>query len=90
MREFESHVDLVKGEQLHETIAALQYLEDWRNDMHEEIDAINQIHHTATAGSWEDGDAGGEDIALRTWIRSVPSSLIGRGWCCFASRYCNE
>eukprot|EP00573_Skeletonema_grethae_P006891 CAMPEP_0201710248 /NCGR_PEP_ID=MMETSP0578-20130828/58528_1 /ASSEMBLY_ACC=CAM_ASM_000663 /TAXON_ID=267565 /ORGANISM="Skeletonema grethea, Strain CCMP 1804" /LENGTH=386 /DNA_ID=CAMNT_0048199273 /DNA_START=126 /DNA_END=1283 /DNA_ORIENTATION=+ len=33
-------VDLVEGE-LHETIASLQ-LEEWRNDMNEEIDSINQ------------------------------------------------
>ncbi|KAK1732292.1 hypothetical protein QTG54_017027, partial [Skeletonema marinoi] len=35
------HVDLVKGE-LHETIAAL-LLEDWKIDMNEEINSINQI-----------------------------------------------
>uniref|UniRef100_A0A7S2E6T2 Leucine-rich repeat domain-containing protein n=1 Tax=Ditylum brightwellii TaxID=49249 RepID=A0A7S2E6T2_9STRA len=42
------HVDQVEGE-LHETIAALQ-LEEWRNDMNEEIDSINQILPTVSAG----------------------------------------
>ena len=49
------HVDLVEGE-IHETIAALQ-LKEWRNDMSEVIDSINQILPTTTtpAGSgWED------------------------------------
>ena len=34
------HVDLVEGALLSETIAAL-LLEEWRNDMYREIDAIN-------------------------------------------------
>ena len=41
-------VDLVEGE-VHEIIAALQ-LEDWRNDMNEEIDSINRILPTTYAG----------------------------------------
>eukprot|EP00984_Skeletonema_dohrnii_P028543 scaffold18581_cov183-Skeletonema_dohrnii-CCMP3373.AAC.1 len=67
------HVDLVEGE-LHETIAALQ-LEEWRNDMHEEIDSINQILPTVDAGGLgrDAGvfDEGGKAQAIRTWIRSV-------------------
>ncbi|KAK1733408.1 leucine-rich repeat domain-containing protein, partial [Skeletonema marinoi] len=35
------HVDLVEGE-LHETIDALLW-EEWKNDMNEEINSINQI-----------------------------------------------
>ena len=67
------YVDLVEGE-LHETIAALQ-LEDWRNDMNEEIDSINQILPNARAGyyddEWDDYDPGDKAEAIRTWIRSV-------------------
>eukprot|EP00984_Skeletonema_dohrnii_P036697 scaffold37966_cov461-Skeletonema_dohrnii-CCMP3373.AAC.1 len=40
-----NHVDLVGGE-VHETIAAL-LMEEWRNEMKEEIDSINQILPTA-------------------------------------------
>ena len=68
-----NHVDLVEGE-LHETITALQ-LEEWRKDMYEEIDAINQILPTAYAGCYDmvemDEDIAGEKaIAIRSWIRS--------------------
>lgn len=68
------HVDLVEGE-LHETVAALQ-LEEWKTDLNEEIDAINQILPNAYAGSWENGYAGGKAIAIRTWIRSVLRKII--------------
>eukprot|EP00984_Skeletonema_dohrnii_P000625 scaffold194_cov84-Skeletonema_dohrnii-CCMP3373.AAC.6 len=69
------HVDLVQGD-LHETIAALQ-LEEWRNDMNEEIDSINQILPTVDAGSggW-DTDEGEKAQAIRTWIRSVLRKII--------------
>jgi len=43
-----NHVDLVEGS-IHETIAALQ-LEEWRNDMNEEINSIDQILPTVDAG----------------------------------------
>jgi len=68
-------VDLVEGE-VHETIAALQ-LEEWRNDMNEEIDSINRILPTVDAGfSEEDDDVGGKVEAIRTWIRSVLGKII--------------
>ncbi len=68
-----NQVDLVKGA-LHETIAALQ-LEEWREDMSEEITSIHQSLPNADAG----GEWGGiNDItveektqAIRTWIRSL-------------------
>eukprot|EP00985_Skeletonema_marinoi_P016688 scaffold8993_cov207-Skeletonema_marinoi.AAC.44 len=66
------HVDLVEGA-VHETIAALQ-LEEWRNDMYEEIYSINQILPNTPAGGWDDDeydDEGGKARAIRTWIRSV-------------------
>eukprot|EP00984_Skeletonema_dohrnii_P032694 scaffold27230_cov155-Skeletonema_dohrnii-CCMP3373.AAC.3 len=66
------HADLVEGE-LHETIAALQ-LEEWRNDMYEEINSINQILPTVSAGGWDDD--GGKARAIRTWIRSVLRKVI--------------
>ncbi len=72
-----SRVDLVEGA-LHETIAALQ-LEEWRKDMREEIDSINQILPNLYAGGWDDdlnvfpGDKAG---AIRRWIRSVLGKVI--------------
>ena len=62
------HVDLVEGP-IHETIAALQ-LEEWRNEMNEEIDSINQILTDASACSGRD-DNGENARAIGTWIRSV-------------------
>mmetsp|Transcript_4636 Transcript_4636/g.5898 ORF Transcript_4636/g.5898 Transcript_4636/m.5898 type:complete len:133 (-) Transcript_4636:358-756(-) len=70
------HVDLVEGE-LHETIAALQF-EEWRNDVNEEIDSINQILPTVSAGGGDVGefDEGEKAQAIRTWIRSVIGKII--------------
>ncbi|KAK1733619.1 hypothetical protein QTG54_015662 [Skeletonema marinoi] len=44
------HVDLVEGAILHETIAAL-LLEEWRDDMNEEMASIKQILSTTPAGN---------------------------------------
>ena len=68
------HVDLVEGD-LHETIAALQ-LEEWRNDMNEEIDSINQILPTVDAGGGYGGGDGEKARAIRMWIRSVIGKII--------------
>jgi len=73
------YVDLVEGE-LHETIAALQ-LDEWRNDMNEEIVSINQILPTVDAGGGWDADVGDFDEgekarAIRTWIRSVLRKIV--------------
>ena len=76
------HVDLAEGV-VHETIAALQ-LEEWRNDMYEEIDSINQILPNATDDdiiptSWEyDRHNEDEDKAqvIRIWIRSVLGKIV--------------
>ena len=74
------HVDVVEGE-LQETVAAL-HLEDWRNDMNEEIDSINRILPNAAAGyEWdydadEYGDPGEKAQAIRSWIRSVLGKII--------------
>ncbi|KAK1734287.1 leucine-rich repeat domain-containing protein [Skeletonema marinoi] len=69
------HVDLVEGE-LHESIDALLW-EEWKNDMNEEINSINQILPTTPAGA---GDAvvdmGGKALAIRMWIRSVLRKII--------------
>eukprot|EP00984_Skeletonema_dohrnii_P014605 scaffold6151_cov82-Skeletonema_dohrnii-CCMP3373.AAC.2 len=70
------HVDLVEGVVLHDTIAAL-LLEEWRNDMNEEINAINQILATTPAGSDDYFfDVGGKAQAVRMWIRSVLHKII--------------
>jgi len=67
------HVDLVEGA-LHDTIDAL-LLEEWKNDMNEEINAINQIIPTAHAGD-DDDDVGGKALVIRMWISSVIGKLI--------------
>eukprot|EP00985_Skeletonema_marinoi_P026659 scaffold20865_cov150-Skeletonema_marinoi.AAC.2 len=72
-----NHVKLV-GDKLHETIAALQ-LEEWRNDINEEIDSINQILPTVSAGEWDDDDddedEGGKVRAIRTWIGTTLDTI---------------
>jgi len=67
------HVDLVEGAILHETIAAL-LLEEWKNDMAREVDAINQSLPTARAGDFD--DMGGKALAIRMWIRAVLGKII--------------
>ena len=66
-----NHIDLVGG--VHETVAAL-LLEEWRNDMNEEIDAINQILLN-TPADWFD-EPGGKTQAIRTWIGSVLRKFV--------------
>eukprot|EP00984_Skeletonema_dohrnii_P026927 scaffold16330_cov88-Skeletonema_dohrnii-CCMP3373.AAC.5 len=71
------HVDLLQGA-VHETIAALQ-LEEWRNDMNEEIDSINQILPHADGEGWFGTTycvEGENTRAIRTWIRSVLRKII--------------
>eukprot|EP00984_Skeletonema_dohrnii_P006330 scaffold2262_cov107-Skeletonema_dohrnii-CCMP3373.AAC.9 len=68
------HVDLVEGGGVHETIAAL-LLEDWKNDVNEEINSINQILSNAPAGD-DFNDVGGKARAIRRWIRSVLRKII--------------
>ena len=68
-------VDLVEGVQLHhETIAALQ-LEEWRNDMFDEIDSINEILPNTDAGGWDYithvYSVGEKALVIRRWIGSV-------------------
>ena len=67
-----NHIDLVEG--VHETAAAL-LLEEWKNDMNEEIDSISQILASAPAGNWRD-DSGGKARAMRTGIESVLRKII--------------
>ena len=72
------HVDLVEGA-LRKTIAAL-HLEEWRNDMNDVIDSINQILPNASAGQWDGyndtGDEGEKARTIRRWIRSVLNKII--------------
>jgi len=68
------HFDLVEGAILHETIAAL-LLEEWRDDMNEEIASIKQILSNAPAGDIY-GDVGGKAQAIRTWIGSVLHKIV--------------
>ena len=76
------YVDLVEGEVLRESVASL-LLDDWRNDMNEEIDSINRILPNANAGHYGDDDEGrfvsegGEKAqVIRAWIRSVLHKII--------------
>ena len=66
-------VDLVEREILDEIIDAL-LLEEWKNDMNEEIDSINQVLPNASAGDVV--DVGGKAQAIREWITSVLRKLI--------------
>eukprot|EP00984_Skeletonema_dohrnii_P027262 scaffold16761_cov72-Skeletonema_dohrnii-CCMP3373.AAC.1 len=64
-------VDLVEGEILRDTIDAL-LLDEWRNNMKDEIGVINQILPNTSAGDNKRGKA----RAMRMWIRSVLHNII--------------
>eukprot|EP00984_Skeletonema_dohrnii_P028243 scaffold18153_cov97-Skeletonema_dohrnii-CCMP3373.AAC.2 len=68
-------VNLVEGAVLNDTIDAL-LLEEWRNDMKEEIGAIDQILPNTPAGSCYNFEVGGKAQAVRMWIRSVLRKII--------------
>ena len=61
-------VDLVDGAVLDESIASF-LLEEWRNDMNEEIDTINQILRNTSSGDIH--EVGGKAQTVRAWIKSV-------------------
>ena len=68
------HVDLVEREELQETIAALQ-LEEWRNDMIEVIESINEtLRYIPTGIGVFDPEE--NDLAIRMWVRSVLYKII--------------
>ena len=69
-----NHIDLVEGSILSKTVTAL-LMEEWKNDMNEEIDAINQILPNTPAGNMF-SDVGGKAKEIRTWIRSVLRKII--------------
>jgi len=69
------HVDLVEGAVLRDTIDAL-LLDEWRNDMKDEIGAINQILPNTPAGSCYNFEVGGKAQAVRMWIRTVLRNII--------------
>ncbi len=68
-----NHIDLVEAAILSETVAAL-LLEEWKNDMNEEINSINQILPNTHGGTFS--EAGGKAQAIRTWITSVLRKII--------------
>ena len=71
------HVDLIEGE-IHEAIAAL-HLDEWRNDMNEEIDSINKDLLDSPGGGWDDEydyDPGEKASDIYSWIRSVLRKII--------------
>ena len=65
------HIDLVGG--VHETSAAL-LMEEWKNDMNEEIDTISQLLTRTYSGN--DKKRGGKAKAIRRWIRTVLDKII--------------
>jgi hypothetical protein len=74
------YVDLVEGAVLHDTIAAL-HLEEWRNNMNEEIDSINEVLPTAPAGFCDPifvelNDPGAKARVIRWWIKSVLGKIV--------------
>ena len=66
-----NQVDLVGGVQ--ETIAAL-LMEQWKNDMNEELENINRILPNTPAGNFY--DVGGKAQAMKSWIRSVRPKIV--------------
>ena len=68
-----NHVDLVEGAMLDETVAVL-LLEEWKNDMNEEIDTINQVLPNTSAGNFH--EVGGKAQVIRAWIRSVLRKIV--------------
>ena len=72
-----NHVDLVGG--VHEAVAAL-LLEDWKNDMKEELNSINQILPSRNSGNnfctGNLADIGDKTRAIRTWITTVLRKII--------------
>ena len=53
---------------VHETVAAL-LMEEWKNYMNKEIDAINRILPITPFGGYR--DAGGKAQEIRAWVTSV-------------------
>ena len=66
-----NHVYLVGG--IHETVAAL-LLEEWKDDMNEEIDSISGVLPNTSAGT--KCVSGGKAREIRSWIRSVLRKII--------------
>ena len=73
-----NRVDLVDGAILRKTVNAL-LMEEWKNDMYNEIDSINQILPNTYAGLFENDendDAGGKALVIRMWIAHVLHKII--------------
>ena len=67
---------------IHETVEAL-LLDEWKNDMNEEIDSINQILPNASAGildyyniHGDENHEGEKTKAIRDWIRRILQKII--------------
>lgn len=66
------HIDLLGG--VYETIAAL-LMEEWRNDMNEEIGTISHILRNTPVGNFLD-DPGGKAQAIRAWISTILLKIV--------------
>eukprot|EP00984_Skeletonema_dohrnii_P023452 scaffold12543_cov68-Skeletonema_dohrnii-CCMP3373.AAC.3 len=65
-------IDLVGGEIQQVNIAIAAFLmEEWKKDMNEAIDSINQILPDTPAGDDDDDDVGEKTFAIREWITDV-------------------
>ena len=72
------YVHLIEEEVLRETIDAL-LLDEWRNDMNQEVDVITQIlpySHPGHPGGLAVPVASETTVAIREWINSVLSKII--------------
>ena len=65
-----NNVHLLESAELHETITAL-HLEEWRNDMNDQIDSINRNLPDAN----EEEEDGEKARVIRRWIRSILSKI---------------
>ena len=68
-----NNVDLVGG--VDETVTAL-LMEEWQTDMNEEIDSINQILLSTSAGTNRYLATGGKAQAIRAWITTLLRKII--------------
>ena len=70
-----NHVDLVEGAMLDQTVAAL-LMDEWKNDMKDEIDSINRNLPNTHSGGDCYSDVGEKAQTIRTWFSSVLRKII--------------
>ena len=68
------HVDLVEGNYLRKSIPFL-LLEEWSDDLTQEMDSIQQILPQTSAGDYNNGVVGEKAQVIRIWIRRFLDKL---------------